>query len=102
MSSSAMLDLFPEVRESQEYWATREFKTWAVTLTAGPEKKPTQRHVMYVRSRSADGAIKTAREHNQVVKGRIRVQARLATWRELGCVRNAAPVPSRSAAGEPT
>lgn len=89
MSSTAMLDLFPEARESQEYWATREFKTWAVTLATGPEKKPTQRYVMYIRARTLEGAIKCARENNLFVKGRPRVHARLATWRELGCVRTA-------------
>ncbi|QBY56129.1 hypothetical protein [Cupriavidus oxalaticus] len=90
MTQHPMLDLFPEVRESQEYWASREFKTWAVTLATGPEKKPTQRHVMYVRARTAESATKTALDNNVVVKGRIRTHARLATWRELGCVRTAA------------
>lgn len=84
---NAMLDLFPEVKESAEYWATRAVKAWAVTLTTGPEKKPTQRHTMFINARTADGAIKTAKENNTVVKGRIRAQARLATWREMGCVR---------------
>lgn len=90
MNRTGTLDLFPEVRESAEYWATREIKTWAVTLSAGPDKRPTQRHTMFVNSRTADGAIRTARENNTVVKGRLRVQVRLATWRELGCVRRAA------------
>ncbi|MGO4326687.1 hypothetical protein AB4Z48_17815 [Cupriavidus sp. 2TAF22] len=79
--------LFPDEEESHAYWSTREFKAWAVTLTTGPEKKPTARHVMYVRARTAESAKSCALENNFAVKGRIRAHARLATWRELGCMR---------------
>ncbi|WP_416046702.1 hypothetical protein [Cupriavidus basilensis] len=82
--------LLPCEEESHAYWATRELKAWVVVLTVGPEKKPTARQEMFVRARTEERAIACALENNFAVKGRIRAHARLATWRELGCVRVAA------------
>ncbi|MGT2507881.1 hypothetical protein [Cupriavidus basilensis] len=84
---TAMRSLLPDVEESTAFWAAHEIKKWVVVLVAGPDRKPTARHELVVQARDRERAIKCALANNFVIKGRIRAHARLATWRELGCVR---------------
>lgn len=64
------------------YWSTRDVKIWLVEVTRTGSLK----HMMYVRSRTREGAEQTARE-NTFIKGKVSARARLATPRDLGCVR---------------
>lgn len=70
------------------YWLTRPVKIWVVDVSrrAGYE---TQKHTMYVRSRTRDGAEQCARD-NTFIRGNVSARARLATPRDLGCVRTGA------------
>lgn len=91
MNRAGLLDLFPEVRESAEFWSTREWKIWAVDMIAGPTKRPTYNTTRYVRARTAEAAVACVKRNLVVRPPRgTRFTARLATWRELGCVRTAA------------
>lgn len=84
---------FGDEQDAQDYWATREWKTYAVDVTAGPYKRPTYRHTVYVRARTAAEAINGAKRNLFSKPSRPRFAPRLAGPRELGCV----PAQPRSA-----
>lgn len=78
--------LLPEDQEAEAYWADKEFKKFAVTVTAGPAKRPTFRDVIYVQTKTADRAIECAKGRlSRAIRG-ARFSVKLATARELGCV----------------
>lgn len=77
---------FGDEADAQEYWATREWKKYAVDVTAGPYKRPTYRHTVYVRARTAAEAIHSTKRNLFSKPSRPRFTARLAGPRELGCV----------------
>lgn len=86
--------------EANNYWSTREFKKWTVTLT-GPKRTlsvrgrdgewTTRREArtvaMYVSARTIEGAIACAVANCHVSERWIHKVARLATAQDLGCVR---------------
>lgn len=72
--------------ESAAYWRDKEWKKWAVHLATGPESRPTSQAVVYVRARTKARA-EACGLANSPLPGKVRARARLATWRELGCVR---------------
>lgn len=69
------------------YWSTRDVKQWVVEVTRGSGRDQ-QKHTMYIRSRTRDGAEQCARD-NTFIRGNVSARARLATPRDLGCVRTA-------------
>ncbi|MCG6541722.1 hypothetical protein MCB86_16740 [Pseudomonas sp. KSR10] len=81
---------FGDETDAREYWATREWKTFAIDVVAGPSNRPTYRHTVYVRARTAAEAISSAKRNMIGKPSRPRYSARLAGPRELGCV----PAPS--------
>jgi len=86
MSANQVQIHFGDEADAQEYWATREWKKYAVDIAAGPYKRPTYRHTMYVRARTAAEAISGAKRNLLSKPLRPRFSARLAGPRELGCV----------------
>ena len=56
--------LFGDEADAHAYWATREWKTYAVDLIAGSGPKRKVIHTMYVRARDEDGARMCAREND--------------------------------------
>ena len=77
---------FGDETDAQMYWATREWKKFAVDVVAGPSKRPTYRHTVYVRARTGAEAINGAKRNMFSKPSRPRFSARLAGPRELGCV----------------
>jgi len=78
--------LLPEDQEAEAYWANREFKKFAITVTAGPAKRPTHHEVIFVQTRTPERAIECAQGRlGSVIRG-ARFSVKLATARELGCV----------------
>jgi hypothetical protein len=72
---------------AREFWADKEFKTWAVDVSAGPEKRLTFCHTYYARARTSEAAIACV-QRNMVCKvARARYRGRLAGPYELGCVK---------------
>ncbi|GEM_PF-2735801 len=86
MSVSQARIYFGDEQDAREYWATREWKTYAVDVTAGSYKRPTYRHTMYVRARTAAEAINVAKRNLFSKPNRPRFSPRLAGPKELGCV----------------
>jgi hypothetical protein len=82
----------PDAADARDFWRDKEWKKWAVDVTAGPAKRPTFRQTIYVRARSAQRAVACARAnmHKRPPRGAV-FSARLAGPRELGCV----PTPAR-------
>lgn len=72
--------------EALAYWSAREWKKFVVTLERGSRLHP-QQEVMFIRARNSSGAIACARRNASRVKNPSRVLCRLATARDLGCVR---------------
>lgn len=73
--------------DAMAYWANKEWKTWAVDITAGPEKKPNYSRTHYCRARTGARAIEAVKRDLPIKPpGRARYAARLAGPRELGCV----------------
>jgi hypothetical protein len=70
--------------EANEYWASRPYKKFVVTLERGPRVRP-EREVKYVGARNSSTAIATARANAFTVKSPSRVACRLATAFDLGC-----------------
>jgi hypothetical protein len=66
------------------FWSTRPVKIWVVEVSRRINYE-TRTHMMYVRSRTRDGAEQCARE-NTFIRGNVSARARLATPRDLGCV----------------
>tara|TARA_Y100001951_G_C11297089_1_gene276456 strand:+ start:4683 stop:5813 length:1131 start_codon:yes stop_codon:yes gene_type:complete len=58
MSANQVQIHFGDEVDAQEYWATREWKKYAVDIAAGPYRRPTYRHTMYVRARTAAEAMR--------------------------------------------
>ena len=73
--------------DARAYWADKEWKKWAVDITAGPEKKPTYSRTFYCGARTSAGAIEAVKRDLPIKPpSRARYTARLAGPRELGCV----------------
>lgn len=84
--------------DARAYWADKEWKKWAVDITAGPEKKPTYSRTFYCGARTSAGAIEAVKRDLPIKPpSRARYAARLAGPRELGCV----PTPAVATAGKP-
>lgn len=88
--------LFSDEADAQAYWADKEFKTWAVDVTAGPAKRPTYRQTFYARARTAEAAIECVKRNMPRKVAGARFLARLAGPRELGCH----PVPADATTAE--
>ena len=88
--------LFPDEADARAYWADKEFKAWAVDVTAGPAKRPTYRQTFYARARTAEAAIECVKRNMIRKVAGPRFLARLAGPRELGCHR----VPADTAPAE--
>lgn len=91
--------------DAAAYWADKEWKKWAVDITAGLEKKPTYARTFYCGAKTLAGAIETVKRDMPIKPpARARYAARLAGPRELGCVptphagQAAASVPQAAAA----
>lgn len=67
------------------YWADKEHKKFAVHVVIGSGRRPNSEHVTYVRARSAQGAIRCAKD-NRTKPGLAQFYARLAGPAELGCI----------------
>ncbi len=80
------LYLTQDEADADAYWADKEFKTFAVDVTAGPERRPTYRQTFYARARRPEGAIRATQREAIGLPARARYRARLAGPRELGCV----------------
>jgi hypothetical protein len=73
--------------DGRRYWADKEWKTYAVDITAGPQRKPTHRSTQYVSSRDVASAVATVKGRAYMgIPSGARFFARLAGPRELGCV----------------
>lgn len=85
--------LFGDEADAVAYWKDKEWKKWAVDVTAGPPKRPTYRNTVYVRAKTAQDAVDCAKR-NMIAKPPrgARFIARLAGPRELGCV----PTPEKA------
>lgn len=73
---------------AEEYWKDKPSKSWVVSLTSTKRVgrvKERKHHTVYVRARTSESAIRTARI-NTFLKGRISGHCRLATPTDLGCV----------------
>lgn len=69
--------------DATAYWSGREFKKWVVQLESGPRRRP-DRDTKYIRARTSDGAIRTARRETSLKRPRVTLVS-LATPRDLGC-----------------
>lgn len=79
--------LFGDEADAVAYWRGKEWKKWAVDVTAGPAKRPTYRTTYYARARTAENAIACVKRNMLKRRPRgARFTARLAGPRELGCV----------------
>jgi hypothetical protein len=83
--------LLPEDQEAEAYWAGKEFKKFAVTVVAGPSKRPTFRDVIYVQTRTAERAIECAKARLASSVRGARFFVSLATASELGCIHTPPP-----------
>lgn len=72
--------------DAAAYWESREWKKWAVDVTAGPMRRPRFRATIYVRARDRRAAVETAKRSMPAPPKAGRFLARLAGPRELGCV----------------
>ncbi|MEX3605246.1 MAG: hypothetical protein VB142_00260 [Burkholderia sp.] len=79
--------IFQDEADAIAYWAGKEWKKWAVDVTAGPEKRPTYNRTFYAQSRTADRAIAAVKREMIDKPARARFRVRLAGPRELGCVK---------------
>lgn len=85
--------LFGDEADALAYWQDKEWKKWAIDVTAGPHKRPTYRNTFYARAKTAEDAI-ACTKRNMIGKPPrgARFTARLAGPRELGCV----PTPQKA------
>ncbi|MES2880487.1 MAG: hypothetical protein V4713_18910 [Pseudomonadota bacterium] len=83
--------VFGDEADAIAYWKDKEFKKFAVDVTAGPVKRPTFSRTIYVTARNSARAIICAKDQplSKPPRG-ARYTARLAGPRELGCT----PTPS--------
>jgi len=79
--------LFGDELDARDYWKDREYKKFAVEVTAGPEKRPTFKQTHYAGSSTPEGAIESVKRNLITKPTRARYVARLAGPKELGCVR---------------
>lgn len=72
---------------AEEYWRDKYYKVWVVDIVVDrrSDKQKRMQDRKYVRARTKQGAIKTAKFHTHL-KGRIRTSTRLATPSDLGAV----------------
>jgi hypothetical protein len=75
-----------DAADAARYWKGKEFKKWAVDVSAGPEKNPTYQQTHYARARDKKSAIASVKQNMVTRVARARFVARLAGPRELGCV----------------
>lgn len=68
------------------YWRDKEWKIFAVDVTAGPARRPTYVQTWYSRARAPERAIECVKREAWGLPGRARYVARLAGPEELGCV----------------
>lgn len=73
---------------------TRNWKTFAVDMEAGPQRRPTYRTTVYVQARTGEAAIACAKRNLYRNPTGCRFQAPLAGPRELGCVPTPASHPA--------
>lgn len=79
--------MFQDQIDAIAYWADKEWKKWAVDITAGPEKKPTYCRTFYCAAMSGDRALTVVKRDLTTRPPRgARYVVRLAGPRELGCV----------------
>ena len=79
--------MFQDQIDAMAYWADKEWKKWAVDITAGPEKKPTFCRTFYCAAMSSDRALEVVKRDLTTRPPRgARYVVRLAGPRELGCV----------------
>lgn len=88
--------VFGDEADALAYWTGKEWKTFAVDVTAGPAKRPTFRQTLYVRARTPERAIACAKQNMLRKPAGARFLARLAGPRELGCVPTPAGNSSRA------
>lgn len=81
-----ILTLTKDAADAAKYWEGKEYKKWAVDVTAGPLKRPTHCRTHYARARDEESAIAAVKENMVAKVSRARYHARLAGPRELGCV----------------
>ena len=80
--------------DAEAYWRGKPIKKWAVTITAGPMKRPRYQRIVYVSAVSAARAEACARREVWPKPPRgATYQVRLAGPVELGCI------PSRDQSG---
>ncbi|MEM5387897.1 hypothetical protein VSR68_30545 [Paraburkholderia phymatum] len=79
--------VFQDEADAIAYWADKEFKKWAIDVTAGPEKHPTYSRTFYACARTSGRAIECVRRDMLHKPAGARFRARLAGPRELGCVK---------------
>ena len=81
---------FGDEADAIAYWKGKQFKKYAVDVTAGPYKHPNYRRTVYVRAEIAAGAIQCAIRNMLSKPSRARYQARLAGPKELGATQKTA------------
>lgn len=83
--------LFGDEAVAVAFWRDKEWKKWAVDVTACPTKRPTLRTTYYARARTAENAITCVQRNMSIRPPRAaRFTARLAGPSELGCVQTPA------------
>lgn len=79
--------IFQDEADAIAYWRDKEWKIFAVRITAGPAKRPTYKRTEYARARTAEAAIACVQRNMLTKPPRgARYAAHLAGPRELGCV----------------
>lgn len=86
MTTQVLLAFEQEAVDAERYWRDREFKKFAVDVSAGPERRPTYKHTFYACARSYERAIATVKRDAGAMPRQARFRARLAGPRELGCL----------------
>jgi hypothetical protein len=79
--------IFQDEADAIAYWADKEFKKWAIDVTAGPHKRPTYNRTFYACARTSGRAIECVKRDMSHKPAGARFSARLAGPRELGCVK---------------
>jgi len=75
------------VFDAEAYWGRFIYKKWVVELILSVKQggiQKQERDVKYVRAKTEEGAIATARKHSTLT-GRISARCRLAHPEDLGC-----------------
>lgn len=67
------------------FWRDKEFKKFAVDVTAGTRKRRTYANTFYARARTQESAIECVKNQAIGLPKRALFTARLAGPRELGC-----------------